>query len=895
MDPIRQVAFQPVDEPLREDVGRLGHLVGELLVEQLGQAFYERIETLRQTAIARREGGLDFDSLARLLAGIRGAEAEAICRAFSTYFETTNIAEQVHRIRRRREYQLAGAGSQPEGLTDVLTRLATAGISPAQILELLSRLDVEPVLTAHPTEAIRHSLLEKDGAIVARLINGLTGPRTPDETAADMAQIRLALSAGWQTAESSAIKPGVQDEFDHVSYYLSGPLYRILPRFYETLTAAMEKVFHQAPESPPILGFGTWVGGDMDGNPHVDAATIGATLHAQRGLILERYEQECARLARTLSQTLDRVGVSPAVRARLAAYRRRLPEAAAGIRPRHRNMPYRCLLILIRARIEATRDNRRGGYGKPEEFATDIGLILSSLRAHRGVHAGLFLVRRLIWRIRSFGFHLARLDIRQHAQVFTESLATLCGGSLPDLPRLRALAAGTEAAPASRGATANPMIAVFAALAAARKTYGDAALGPCIISMAEKPSDPLTVLALARAGAMVDNTARVPLDIAPLLETVEALQQGPGMFEALFTDPVYRRHLAGRGRRQTIMLGYSDSGKEAGYLASRWALQRAQVELLEVARAHGVELIFFHGRGGSISRGGGKTSRAIIAAPRGSVNGRLRFTEQGEMIHRKYGTRAIALRTLEQTLGAVLQASLCPRPPEPREARWRPVMSRLAQAGQEHYRALVVANPDFIAYFRAATPIDVIEKMSLGSRPSRRNTNAGIASLRAIPWVFSWTQCRSGLPGWYGVAGAFDKAAAHGDIGQIEEMAQDWPFFCTLLEDLETLLAKTDMEIAARFSRLAGPLHARFFPRLAEEHARCVEWVLRLSGHSELLAADPRLALSIRLRNPYIDPMSLIQADLLKRWRHAGRPDGPLFRALVAGVNGIARGLQTTG
>ena len=451
--------------------------------------------------------------------------------------------------------------------------------------------------------------------------------------------------------------------------------------------------------------------------------------------------------------------------------------------------------------------------------------------------------------------------------------------------------------PAQADSTLGRSVAVFRALAEARGRYGEAALGVYVISMARQVPDVLAVLALARAGGLVAGGGHVPLDIAPLFETIEDLRAAPRTFAALLADPVYRAHLAARGDRQTIMLGYSDSAKDGGILAARWSLQRAQVELLDVARASNIDLVFFHGRGGSISRGGGKTSRAVMAAPRGAVAGRLRVTEQGEVIHQKYGIRALALRTLEQTVGAVMLATLRPRPAEPREDGWREAMSRLVADGARSYRALVDEAPDFLDYFRAATPIDVIERMTIGSRPPRRgSSSSSVASLRAIPWVFAWTQCRSNLPGWYGVGSAFDAAAVRGEEETLREMARDWAFFRTLIEDLEMVLAKSDLAIAECFSRLAGPLHEEFFPRLAAEHARTIEWVLRLRGVDRLLADDARLAQSLRLRNPYADPMNLIQVDLLARWRANGSAsDDPLLGALVSAVHGVAQALQNTG
>ncbi|MDN5924685.1 MAG: phosphoenolpyruvate carboxylase, partial [Xanthomonadales bacterium] len=435
--------------------------------------------------------------------------------------------------------------------------------------------------------------------------------------------------------------------------------------------------------------------------------------------------------------------------------------------------------------------------------------------------------------------------------------------------------------------------AVFATLSDARTRYGREATGPYIISMARSAADVLAVLALARMGGLVDADNQVPLDVAPLFETVDDLEHAAQSLGSLLQDPVYRQHLRSRGDRQMVMLGYSDSSKDGGIVSSRWVLQRAQSELLQAAGD--VQLAFFHGRGGSTSRGGGHLVKALMASPRGSVHGRLRMTEQGEVIHRKYGIRALALRSLEQMLGATLRASLRSGAVDPRMPRWHDMMRELAAHSRDAYRALVGA-PDFVAYFRTATPIDVIERMAMGSRPASRRDMRGVEDLRAIPWVFAWTQSRSVLTAWYGLGTAIGFGIEHYGEASMAEMARHWPFFATLLDDVEMVLAKADMAIAERFSQLAGELHTSFFTRIESEYRATIEGILTLKKQDHLLAADPRLALSIRLRNPYIDPMSLIQLDLLKRWReHGSREDDPLLGPLVASVNGVARGLQNTG
>ncbi|MCD7098253.1 phosphoenolpyruvate carboxylase [Stenotrophomonas sp. MMGLT7] len=895
--------FATPDLPLRDDVRRLGALVGDMLAEQVSQEFLGEIERIRTAAIARRESQAPPQALSGLLDGRAPRQAEALVRAFSAYFQVVNIAERVHRIRRRRDYQRSGIDTpQPDGLHDALQKLHAQGVDADELAGWLPRIDIEPVFTAHPTEAVRRALLEKEQLMVAALVDDLDGQRTPHEREVDLARFRMALTAAWQTADSSPVRPTVADEREHVGFYLTRVLYRIVPALYESLEHALKQTHGRCPPLPRLLRFGTWVGGDMDGNPNVDAATIRATLDAQRAAIIELYLKELEQLAGLLSQSTSLVDVSGQVLARIEHYRALLPEAAAGSRPRHADMPYRLLNDLMRARLRATAADAPGGYPGPAELEADIALVMRSLEANRGVHAGLFAIRRLAWRVRTFGFHLARLDVRQESGVHARAVAAALG--VDDWDRLDTAARAARLQPCAGGEQALPgagdegnarLDAVFAALADARRRHGADALGSYIISMAHDRADVLAVLALARRGGLVDAHGVVPLDIAPLFETIEDLGHGTEVLRDLLADPVYRAHLAARGNVQMVMLGYSDSGKDGGIAASRWGLQRAQVELVEAAHALGIALTFFHGRGGSIVRGGGKTTRALEAAPRGSVDGRLRVTEQGEVIHRKYGIRALALRSLEQSLGAVLRSSIRPRPPEPREEIWKPVMELVAQASSQAYRGFV-GQPGFMAYFRQATPIDVIERMTLGSRPSRRlGEDAALSNLRAIPWVFAWSQARAVIPGWYGVGSGLRAAvdAGHEDI--LREMAHDWPFFRTFLDDAAMVLSKGDLAIAELFSRLSGPLHAHFFPQIAAELALTGDWIEALTGQRSLLQHDPRLALSIRLRNPYIDPMSVLQVDLLRRWREGGSGDDELLRALVACVNGVSQGLQNTG
>lgn len=896
------IVFATPDIPLRDDVRRLGALVGDLLAEQVSTQFFDDVEQVRTRAIARRESDAPLSDLNDALTGLPPARAEAMVRAFSTYFQVVNIAERVHRIRRRRDYQRAGTATpQPDGLQDALVNLKAQGVTLDELAEWLPRIDIEPVFTAHPTEAVRRALLEKEQLMVASLVDNLDGQRTPGEAAADAARFRMALTASWQTTDSSPVRPTVEDEREHVGFYLVQVLYRVIPVLYESLQQALLDTYGQELPLPRLLRFGTWVGGDMDGNPNVDAGTIRNTLDAQRQAVLGRYQKDLLQLASLLSQSTERVAVSDELQARVDHYKSLLPKVTS--RPRHADMPYRLLNDRMRARVQATMDDAEGAYASPQELTDDIELILRSLHENKGDHAGGFAVRRLLWRVRTFGFHLARLDVRQESSVHGRALASVLDGqeawdaadAVTRAARLAPFASGEQALPVSNEEGGERLDAVFAALADAHHRHGADALGSYIISMAHDRSDVLAVLALARRGGLVDDAGAVPLDIAPLFETVDDLKRGTDTLRDLLADPVYRTHLASRGDVQTVMLGYSDSGKDGGIAASRWGLQRAQVELLEVAAENDIRLTFFHGRGGSISRGGGKTTHAVDASPRGSIDGRLRVTEQGEVIHRKYGIRALALRSLEQSTGAVLRSSLRPRAPEPREEQWRPVMDLIAQKSADAYRAFV-GQKDFMQYFRLATPIDVIERMTLGSRPSRRlGEDAALTNLRAIPWVFAWSQARAVIPGWYGVGSGLQAAidAGHEDI--LKEMARDWPFFSTFLDDIAMVLSKGDLTIAEQFSQLSGALHGRFFPQIQRELELTAQWILVLTGQDALLQHDQRLALSIRLRNPYIDPISVLQVDLLRRWRESGGEDDDVLRALVACVNGVSQGVQNTG
>ncbi len=553
-------------------------------------------------------------------------------------------------------------------------------------------------------------------------------------------------------------------------------------------------------------------------------------------------------------------------------------------------------------RTEATRGETEGAYESVDAFLGDLKLVADSLAHNQGSHAGLFAVRRLLRRAETFGFHLATLDVRQDALVHRRAVGAglgradwldLASGERTEV-LLGVLTSGA-AAPTSDDETLEQALAVFQAIGDARRRYGNHAIGPYIISMARDADDVLSVLTLAAWAGLGSDDGRIPIDVAPLFETVDDLQNGQAVMDALLATDYYRQHLAARSDRQMIMVGYSDSNKDGGMAASRWALREGQSALAQSMEKAGVELTIFHGRGGTISRGGGNTYRAVRSAPPGTVNGRLRVTEQGEIINAKFGLRGIAARTLEQTLSAVAIATGAPRPASPEEPRWQVVMTTIANQSRGAYRRLVYEDPQFPGYFRLSTPIDVIERMQIGSRPASRRPDAGIEGLRAIPWVFAWTQSRQIIPGWFGVGSGIQAAIDEHGRGIVAEMIDGWMFFANLVSDLEMVLAKADMDIAERYARLAGPRLGYIFESIREEFTRTCDLVLDLKGANALLDSEPVVQRAIRLRNPYVDPMSMMQVDLLRRWRETGSKDHDLERALVNSVNGIAQGLQNTG
>ncbi len=904
-----EIHFPPKHAALREDVHALGELIGEMLREQGGPELLDTVEQDRVLAIRRREG--DGAAGAELAVRVRGrppAEARDLVRAFSTWFQLVNLAEKVHRIRRRRQYFVnESARPQPLGVADALAQLKANGVALEEVLQLIASLRIEPVFAAHPTESTRRTILRSRQRVAQLLLNRLDPTLTPGESRAVWNDIRQEITAGWQTADHPREKLTVADEREHVLFYLSEVLYRVVPAFYEEIAEALAKLYGAEAETlelPSILHFGTWVGGDMDGNPDVHGKTIRETLARQQQVVLGAYYEESVALAQRLSQSASRISVSAALSKRIDEYITLLPGSRAITPARYDRMPYRVFLAQIGARLRNAFEGRANGYESAAQLRADVALIAESLRAHKGRNAGYRSVQRLLRRIDTFGFHLATLDVRQESAAHHDILMQgfddpqWRGRTSAERHLLLAEAIARDSGPRVELDTLGKRArGVFEALLQCRHRYGADAVGYYIVSGAADTDDVLAVLLLARWAEAYDRRAgEVALDIAPMFDSIATLERSGEVVRRLLADPLYRRHLETRGRRQCVVIGYAESSKEGGLCASRQATQLAQRELARALADAGERQVIFHARGGSITLGGGRIDTPVRAAPHEALNGVLRVTEQGEALDQSYGLDSIAMRTLERAFNALSLVTPTPRASRPARPPARvECAATLAAAARITYRRLVHGDAAVYDYFRSVTPIDVLERMQIGSRPAYRSAREGLESLRPVLWAFAWTQSRYLLPAWYGAGSGLSAAITRHGLEELQEEYQSGFFLRNLVDDLEAMLARADLDIARAYNVLAPePLHRIFAGIRAEYELACTR-VLEVKGERNLLDGDATLQRAIQLRNPYVDPMNLMQIDLLARWRGSGREDRALFEALLASVSGIAQGLQSTG
>lgn len=909
---------------LRATIRFLGNLLGETIIEQEGQALFDLEEQIRALAKNWRAGdGSARGEIAAITERLieEPQQGLAVLKAFTTYFQLVNLAEEQQRVRilraRRRVAEETGA-PMGESMGQAVQRLRDEGLNADEVQALLANLLIMPVLTAHPTEAKRRTILVKLNSIAAALDELQRMSRLPSEREAIIEHIREEIVLLWQSDETRDRRPTVLDEVRNVLYYFETTLFRLLPRLYRELEGELAKAFPGANFTVrPFLRYGSWVGGDRDGNPNVTVDVTEEAIREQKESILKHYNVLVDELYNQLSTATTRAGFTPEFLASLEADFQLVPEEELEVLHRFQMEPYRQKLIMMFRRLRANRAQNEQpwksalpnprAYSGPAEFIADLRIIQRSLLANRGERLANGKLANLIRCVENFGFHLATLDLRQHSGRHRTAMAEVLeriklATDYNGLPESEKVALLSREIASPRPLTAkldyspetNETIALFRLIPKARAEAGDEVIQTYIISMTTGASNVLEVLLFARDAGLFG-----ALDVTPLFETIEDLENAPQVMSALFSNDVYRRHLVARGNQQQIMIGYSDSNKDGGYLQANWMLFRAQQSLARVCERYGIKLTLFHGRGGSLGRGGGPANRAILAQPPNSLQGRIKLTEQGEVIGGRYENPDIAHRHLEQLVNAVLLTS-GKRPHYVKQPEWAHIMDDLSARSFECYRALVT-RPTFVRYFHQATPIDYIDQLNIGSRPSRRRQTESIFDLRAIPWVFAWTQTRVALPSWYGVGtavqGWLDTQGEEG-IEKLREMYQQWPFFRTVLDNTQAGLARADMPIASLYAGLADDeVRASIFPDIEMEYDRTMAMVLAISGASELLEREEWLQRSIRVRNPYVDPLNYVQVALLQRLRQ--EPDKETAARLREGislsVNGIAAGLQNTG
>ena len=901
-----------MNEQLRQEVRFLTTRLGAMVREQSGPAVFSAIEVLRKVAKQIRQSPNPklLKTKERAVNRLSVEEAAAVAHAFSLFFHLVNLCEERERIRRLRAHDRQGAGA-PMSLRHTFSELRRQGVPAAAVKKLLESMHLEPVLTAHPTEAKRRSVLNHILRL-GRTLDAACGELTAD-TERD---IDPWIEALWLTDEvrEGVVTPAMESE--NARFFLERTIYDLAGSFWEKFCAEMARGYPRLPEPVPFLSFGSWVGTDRDGNPFVTPETSLDAAEQVRRSILRYYRETCRRMLGWASFPCRNLQSESVLRREIKRDMRRFPATGAFEVIDQPGELFRRKLRIVMWRLERTAERAPGAYAAPQEFTHELRKLTDLLAAYPSPRIARLGPGRLRVASQVFGFHGASLDFRTHAHA-TRAAAEeiLRKANLPTQPgevRITSIKQMLFHPPLrlSSSAATHRVLEEFRALRTIQVRNGEGAAHRYVLSMTSSAADVWDVLLLARQTGLIEPRGRrlhSRLDVIPLFETLDDLEAGPRIMEELFADPLYRRILRARSDFQEVMLGYSDSVKDGGYVAANWGLFHAQKRLAQVAEKYGVRFSLFHGKGGTIDRGGGQSHRSIQAQPFAAPGGRLRITEQGEVVSLKYSNPAIAERNLEQLVTSVLDAHLlhfC-RVEAAKVPEWEGYATELAASSRDFYRQLVYETPGFVEYFRQATPIDLIEHIRLGSRPARRLGAHGLRDLRAIPWVFAWTQSRHLLPAWFGLGYALEKFQRdHAPYGLdiLRSMHEGWPFFFNLINNAEHSLAKTDLYIASLYAALVRP-RARgkeIFRLIEEEYHRSVRGVLETSGSSMLLAGQHVLAESIRLRNPYVDPLNFLQTRFLERWRRQrGKQEHPtntaLFHLLQITVGGIAFGMKSTG
>ncbi|MCK9202168.1 MAG: phosphoenolpyruvate carboxylase [Gallionella sp.] len=909
------------DLPLREDVRLLGRILGETLREQEGEEVFNLVENVRRAAVRFRktQDDRDREQLEQVLDALTPSETLSVVRAFSYFSQLSNIAEDLHHNRRHRAHLKAGSAHKDGSLLLALDRLEEKKIDSKTLQSFLDSALVSPVLTAHPTEVQRKSILDCQLIISSLLSQRDRMDMTPEDEADNEEALRRFVLILWQTRMLRTSKLTVRDEINNGLEYYRYTFLNEIPKIYAGLEKQLEARFDKDIKVPSLLRVGSWIGGDRDGNPFVTHDVMSDAVRQHSALAFEHYLNETYVLGRRLSLTDRVVEITPELR--------KLSDASPDKDAARTDEPYRRALNLIYARLSATAkalghnithrpplDTNAQPYAAPQEFIAELDVLIDSLFQHGAVYLARGRLANLRRAAEVFGFYLAPLDMRQHSAIIEQTVAELYSHSsgranYADLDEADKRAALLETLQAGKllltdigrySAVPQSELRIMQAAAEVHKRFGQGALPNHIISKTDAVSDMLELALMLQQVGLLEGADKLHVNIIPLFETIEDLRGGATIMDELFSISWYRKLLKSRNDTQEVMLGYSDSNKDGGYLTANWELYKAELELVQVFEKHGIELRLFHGRGGTVGRGGGPSYDAILAQPPGSVNGQIRITEQGEVIASKYSNPEIGRRNLETLIAATMEATLLHHHgADSTMPEFHRIMEALSLDAFAAYRKLVYETPGFTEYFFTATPIREIAELNIGSRPSSRKASDKIEDLRAIPWVFSWGLNRVMLPGWLGFGSAVQQfIAREGDAGlaQLQAMYQNWPFFRGLMSNMDMVLSKTDMGIASRYAQLVEDveLRERIFGAIEREWETTVEMLFKVTGNSTLLQDNPAFARSLLTRSPYIDPLNHLQVALLERHR-AGDNDELVKRAIHLTINGIATGLRNSG